>query len=102
MTNDQVVHFKRNGGIDLRLGRQKSFIWGKQLIADYFSQYPIVIKLTCIKASSVVLITKSIFGMFGLVKEIVADKGPQFIGVFDEFCKTWNIVHKMSSPRHAQ
>ena len=40
--------------------------------------------------------------MFGVLREIVSDNGPQYQGIYNKFCAEWGIQHTTTSPRYSQ
>lgn len=74
------------------------------IVADYYSKYPIVEKLSnCATSKTVANITRKIFTMFGVPSTIISDNGPQFIGApYQELIKQYGISHITSSPHHSK
>lgn len=73
------------------------------IIADYFSRYPDVYKLTDTGAISIINCLKGVFSRFGIPQVCISDNGPQFNNhQFTKFMQEWEIIHKTSSPGYAQ
>ena len=69
-------------GTDLfEIGRRNFLI-----ISDYFSCYPIIKELKSITSAAVVTATMEILSMFSVPREIVSDNGPQYQGIYNQFC----------------
>ncbi len=46
---------------------------------------------------------KSVFARHGIPEVVVSDNGPQYTSQeFEEFAKTWNFQHQISSPAYPQ
>ena len=70
---------------------------------DHFSDYFEMDKLPDTLASTIVDTTKSVFARHGSPVVCLTDNGPQFISVeYSEFAKSWNFIHKTSSPYYSQ
>ena len=51
----------------------------------------------------VVLLLKEMFSEHGIPKVLCSDNGPQYVSAqFTEFCTSWGIMHKTSSPHYLQ
>ena len=73
------------------------------LVADYYSQYVEVQKLTSITSASVINALKAIFSRHGIPSTFIGDKGPQFDSAeMKEFAKCYNFTHITSSPHYTQ
>ena len=84
-------------GTDLfKIGRRNFLI-----ISDYFSCYLIIKELKSITSAAVVIATTEIFSMFGVPRAIVSDNGPQYQGIYNQFCAEWGIQHTTTSPRYS-
>ncbi|KAJ8046317.1 hypothetical protein HOLleu_04951 [Holothuria leucospilota] len=71
------------------------------LITDYHSKYPVVYKLPNTSSFTVAKLTAETFSLFGSLKEIISDNGPQFTGQpYKDMCYKWVITHNPSSPRY--
>lgn len=83
-------------GCDLFEFNKKMYI----LVVDYYSKFVEVELLSSgYNSSQVVLKLKSIFSRHGIPCILVSDNGPPFNSKeFREFCKSWEIEHKTSSP----
>ena len=85
-------------GTDLFEIGQKNFL----IISDYHSRYPVVKQLESTTAKSVISVTKEVFSLLGVPREIMSDNGPQFQREYNDFCTQWGIDHITSSPRYPQ
>ncbi|UYV60361.1 K02A2.6-like [Cordylochernes scorpioides] len=73
------------------------------LILDYFSKYPEIYQLQDMTTDTIIRRLKRTFSNFGIPETLVSDNGPAFFSKeFQNFTRTWNIVHVTSSPYHAQ
>ncbi|UYV81537.1 K02A2.6-like [Cordylochernes scorpioides] len=73
------------------------------LIVDYFSKYPEIYQLQDMTTDTIIRRLKRTFSNFGIPETLVCDNGPPFFSKeFQNFTRTWNIVHVTSSPYHAQ
>ena len=72
------------------------------IISDYFNHYPIIKELKSITSAAVVTATMEILSMFGVPRGIVSNNGPQYQGIYNQFCAEWGIQHKTTSPRYSQ
>ncbi|UYV66708.1 K02A2.6-like [Cordylochernes scorpioides] len=73
------------------------------LILDYFSKYPEIYQLQDMTTDTIIRILKRTFSNSGIPETLVSDNGPPFFSMeFQNFTRTWNIVHVTSSPYHAQ
>jgi len=69
------------------------------LVADYYSKYPIVRKLSSTTSAAIINHLKSIFAEHGIPESLVSDNGPQYSSKeFAAFCDQWGINHITSSP----
>ena len=74
------------------------------LVADYYSKFPVVKKMsnTC-TSKEVVGVLKSVFSEQGAPQKLYTDNGPQYSSdIFKKFAKQWNFIHITSSPHFAQ
>jgi len=67
-------HLWERAGTDLFELNGKQYI----MIADYYSHYPEVIKLTFITSTTVIAAMKSVFSHHSIPHTVVSDSGPQF------------------------
>ena len=74
---------------------QRNFL----MTSDYFSRYPIIKELKSITSAAVVTATTGILSMLGVPREIVSDNGPQYQGIYNQFCAEWGIQHTITSPK---
>ena len=74
------------------------------VIADYYSRYPIVERLSSPSSSQeVATLCGRAFSMFGVPTTLITDNGPHFIGrAFHDMTKRFCIHHRTSSPHHPQ
>jgi len=73
------------------------------LIADYYSRYPEVIKLTSTTSTSIISALKSVFSRHGIPKTVVSDNGPQYDSAeMKEFSSKYGFYHTTSSPYYPQ
>lgn len=74
------------------------------LLVDEFSKYPEIVKLgKDTSSSNVIENIKSVFSRHGKPEILYSDNGPQLVSrEFEQFLKSWNILHKTSSPRYPQ
>ncbi|UYV69099.1 K02A2.6-like, partial [Cordylochernes scorpioides] len=73
------------------------------LIVDYFSKYPEIYQLQDMTTDTIIRRLKRTFSNLGIPETLVSDNGPPFFSKeFQNFTRTWNIVHVTSSPYHAQ
>ncbi|UYV62970.1 K02A2.6-like [Cordylochernes scorpioides] len=73
------------------------------LIVDYFSKYPEIYQLQDMTTDTIIRRLKRTISNFGIPETLVSDNGPPFFSKdFQNFTRTWNIVHVTSSPYHAQ
>ena len=74
------------------------------LVVDYFSRYPVVIKLGNITTSTAVISAlKSIFSQFGIPETVMSDNGPQYASQeFCDFSHSYNFSHITNNPYYPQ
>eukprot|EP00794_Sanderia_malayensis_P013263 gene13263-14630_t len=71
------------------------------LLADYYSKFPIVRKLTSSTSAAIINHLKSIFAEHGMPETLVSDNGLQYASAeFKQFCSVWNVSHNTSSPSY--
>ena len=86
-------------GLDLFTLRNTHYI----LVFDYFSLFPVIIKLQSLHLMSIIKHLKDIFTEIGVPRCIVSDGGTQFMSQeFQDFMRSWDIQHKITSPTNAQ
>ena len=82
------------------------FKWNQQryqLIADYYSRFPIIRSVSTMSATHLVTVLKTIFSEYGLPEELASDQGTQFTSEqYTSFAKEYNIKITHSSPRYPQ
>ena len=82
-------------GCDLFDYKQSTYL----LVADYYSKFPVIRKLTSTTSSFIINHLKSIFAEQGIPQTLVSDNGPQYSSrEFETFCDQWNINHVTTSP----
>ncbi|UYV60920.1 K02A2.6-like [Cordylochernes scorpioides] len=75
----------------------------KYLIIHGKSKYPEIYQLQDMTTDTIIRRLKRTFSNFGIQETLVSDNGPPFFSKeFQNFTRTWNIVHVTSSPYHAQ
>ena len=72
------------------------------IISVYFSRYPVNKRLHHTSAKTIIAVTKEVFSMFGILREVVSNNGAQFLTLYNQFCSEGGIQHVTSSPRHPQ
>ena len=73
------------------------------IVADYYSKFPVVRKLSTTTSSIIIHHLKSIFAEYGIPQTSITDNGPQYSSKdFQRFCDTWGIEHTTSSPVYPQ
>ena len=73
------------------------------LVADYFSKFPVIRKLSTTTTSAIIHHLRSILAEHGIPEELVTDNGPQYSShEFKKFCSEWGITHTTSSPLYPQ
>ena len=74
------------------------------VIIDYFTKWVEIFPLKDSKAHRLVTILKDdIFTRFGVPRELVSDRGPQFTGhEIANLCKTWGVTQKFTTSYHPQ
>ena len=82
------------------------FSWnGSQylLLADYYSKFPIVRKLTNIQSSTVIAHLKGIFEEHGIPDKLVTGHDTQFTSaLFKDFSHTYGFIHTTTSPYYKE
>ena len=69
------------------------------LYVDYYSRYIEIAKLNRTTAGEVINKSKSIFARHGIPEIVFSDNGPQYTAeAFEDFAKSYQFVHKTSSP----
>lgn len=74
------------------------------VVVDYFSKWVEMFPLKDAKAHRVVAVLKDeIFTRFGVPRELVSDRGPQFTGrEVANLCKIWGVTQKFTTSYHPQ
>ena len=73
------------------------------VIADYYSRYPEVIRLTSTTSVSVIAAMKSVFSRHGIPDTVVSDNGPQYDSKeMKEFASLYGFNHVTTSPYYPQ
>ena len=82
------------------------FHWNRQdylLVVDYYSNFPIVRKLSSTNSVSVVNSLRSIFAEYCVPETLISDNGPQYSSSnFAQFAKKYGFKHITSSPHYPQ
>ena len=72
------------------------------LVADYFSKFPVMRKLSTTTSSTIIHHLRSILAEH-IPEDLVTDNVPQYSShEFEEFCSEWGIKHTTSSPLYPQ
>ena len=86
-------------GIDLFAHANETYL----IIVDYYSDFFEFTKLVDQKSETTINACKEQLLRYGCPQIIQSDGGPQFISAeFEQFTKTWEFQHSMSSPYHSQ
>ena len=86
-------------GIDIFEHRSHHYL----LVADYFSKFPVVKKLSNQTAGHVIDVLKTIFAEYGIPAKVFTDQGTQFASrEFKEFAIQYRFEVEHSSPRYPQ
>uniref|UniRef100_A0A3P9JTM2 Gypsy retrotransposon integrase-like protein 1 n=1 Tax=Oryzias latipes TaxID=8090 RepID=A0A3P9JTM2_ORYLA len=74
------------------------------VVIDYFSKWVELFPLKDSKTHRVIAILKDeIFTRYGVPKELISDRGPQFTGrEMKNFCGCWGVNHKFTTSYHPQ
>ena len=73
------------------------------MIADKYSKFPIVRKLTSTTSHAIINQMKSIFAEHGIPERLTTDNGPQYASQeFCNFMQAYGVEHVTSSPMYAQ
>ena len=73
------------------------------LLVDYTIRYPIICKLTSMKAQHVIGHLKVIFSEYGWADTIVSDSGPCYMPeAFTKTMQEYRVNHTTSSPQYPQ
>lgn len=73
------------------------------LIADYYSRFPVIRRVSSTTASATIDILKQVFSEYGVPKTVMSDNGPQFASKeFEAFANQYCFDHISSSPRYPQ
>ena len=85
--------------MDLFTWEQNTYL----LVADMYSRFPIVRRLTSLTADSIIRHLRAIFDEHGIPDKVVSDNGPQFSATsFAQFAKLYGFRHTTSSPYYPQ
>ena len=86
-------------GTDMFQLNNKNYI----CIIDYHSKFPVVKRMGCLSAESLIAAVKIIFVEHGIPHRIMSDAGSNFISEkFKQFCNSLNIEQAVSSSYHHQ
>ena len=73
------------------------------LVADQYSKFPIIRRLTSTTSATIINHLKSIMSEHGIPEELITDNGPQYSSrEFKEFVTNFGINHTTSSPHYPQ
>ena len=73
------------------------------IVIDYTSKYFEIARLPDASSDTVVTHVRSIFARHGIPKVVFSDNGPQYSShEFKKFSKSWDFIHKTSSPEFPQ
>ena len=86
-------------GVDIFEHRSHHYL----LVADYFSKFPVVKKLTNQTAGHVISLLKTIFSEYGVPATVYTDQRTQFVSQeFKQFAPQYRFKVQHSSPRYPQ
>ena len=86
-------------GVDIFEHRSHHYL----LVADYFSKFPVVKKLTNQTAGHVTSLLQTIFSEYGVPATVYTDQGTQFVShEFKQFALQYRFQVQHSSPRYPQ
>ena len=73
------------------------------LVADYYSKFQVIRRLSGLTTQSVIGQLKSIFSKYGILVTVMSDNGPQFASTeFKEFSGQYRFSQITSSPHYVQ
>jgi transposase InsO family protein len=73
------------------------------LLADEYSKFPIIRKLTSTTSHAIINHLKSIFAEHGIPEKLGTDNGPQYASrEFEQFAVAYGFEHVTSSPSYPQ
>ena len=73
------------------------------LVADYYSKFPIIRKISSESTECIISHLKNIFAEYGIANELYTDNGPCYSSVeFQNFARDYGFKHITSSPRYPQ
>ena len=73
------------------------------IVIDYTSKYFEIAQLPDTSSDTVITHMRSIFARHGIPKVVFSDNGPQYSShEFKKFSKSWDFIHKTSSPEFPQ
>ena len=85
--------------VDLFQHQQQVYL----VIVDYFSRFIHACQLHRTTTSAIIKAMKAVFAIHGIPQEVSSDNGPQFsCSEFMQFAKTYDFIHRTSSPYHPQ
>ena len=86
-------------GVDIFEHRSHHYL----LVADYFSKFPLVKKLTSRTVGHVISLLKTIFSEYGVLATLYTDQGNQFVSQeFKQSVEQYRFEVQHSSPRYPQ
>ena len=74
------------------------------VVVDYFTRWVEMFPLKDSKAHRITaILIEEIFTRYGVPRQMVSDRGPQFTGqVMTDVCKTWGVIQKFTTSYHPQ
>ena len=73
------------------------------VVADYYSRYPEVIRLTSTTSASIITAMKSVFSWHGIPHTVVSDNGPQYVSAeMKKFSSLYEFNHVTTNPHYPQ
>ena len=82
------------------------FHWDKKdylLVIDYYSNFPVIRKLSTTSATSVINSLRAIFSEYGIPDSVISDNGPQYASAeFADFRARYGFRHTTSSPHYPE
>ena len=88
-----------------RVGTDLFELYGKHytVVADYYTRYPEVIRLTSTTSASIVTAMKSVFSWHGIPHTMISDNGPQYVSAeMKKFSSLYGFNHVITSPHYPQ
>lgn len=86
-------------GMDIFHLNDKNYL----LLVDYLSKFVELVQLKDMRSATIISHMKSIFARHGIPELIMTDNAQNFVSKdFKEFCTSWEMTHKTSSPLYPQ